>query len=176
MSSFRSLDRLLPRLQQARCTNAAVPTLMQVAEKKAKPSDSLAPADPINKWMATPAVVDQTLGMMDRASLWCNLRLLRGLELDEFLRGSREAYTVVQQLTAQQRWDDLRGLLHPVAFDSILEAAEARPAPLFQADDITIRAAVLSKADVLEPSDDVSPGTCRAPPDRCSPLPACVAQ
>ena len=126
----------------------------------------LAPAEEVNKWMDDTFLVDQSLGYVDRTSLWMSLRLLRGLEVPDFLLGSRHAYQVVQQLAAGRQWDDLEHLLHPAALASLQDSVDGRRAPCAAAvqmaapDNISIRAAVLSRAEVLEPAEGSGTGTC----------------
>ena len=64
------------------------------------PPSKLVPLDDVNRWMGCARTVDQDLGVYDRTELWCNLRLLAGLDVEEFLLGSRHAYQVVSELTS----------------------------------------------------------------------------
>ena len=52
------------------------------------PPPVLAPLEDVNRWMSDPRSVDQDIGVFDRTQIWMNLRLLHGLDLDEFLVGS----------------------------------------------------------------------------------------
>ena len=52
----------------------------------------------VNGWMACPHTIDQQLGVFDRTRVWMSLRLLYGLELSDFLVGTRHAYHVVHDL------------------------------------------------------------------------------
>ena len=147
-------------------------TAMCVAEgvrtrQRAIAQAALAPQETVNRWMDSPYLVDKDLGYVDKTTLWMNLRLLRGLDVEDFMAGSRHAYIVVQQLAAHRQWDGLEPLLHPVAFESLQEAlqvqapcAEQERLHLAAADLINIRSAVLQRADVVAPGQDVVEGTC----------------
>ena len=122
----------------------------------------LASQEAVDKWMADGNSVDQQLGVLDRTRLWMSLRLLNGLDLEDFLRGSRHAYHVVSDLTRGCKWQALSPLVQPTCLEAMQELGpniELLPA---EADEsISIVSAVLSDARVLEPSQatGVLPGT-----------------
>ena len=134
------------------------------AHRMRPPSTKLACADDVNRWMASPKLVDQSLSLYDRTRLWMNLRLLRGLDVEEFLEGATRSYHVVQALMRDGSWDKLEPLLHPVALTSMQELL-GKQVPYAarhtqEADHITVRAAILSRAQLLEPDTDVVGSTC----------------
>ena len=120
----------------------------------------LASQEAVDKWMADGNSVDQQLGVLDRTRLWMSLRLLRGLDLKDFLRGSRHAYHVVSDLTRGCEWQALTPLVQPTCLEAMEQLGPSIELLPAEADEsISIVSAVLSDARVLEPSQDVLPGT-----------------
>ena len=90
-----------------------------------KPLPKLNSLEAVEQWMYCPHTIDQSLHtrIFDRTRVWMSLRLLHGLDLDEFLSGTRHAYHVVQDLLRDGEWDALEPLLQP----DCLEAVESWP-------------------------------------------------
>ena len=112
--------------------------------------------------MACGRTVDQGLSVFDRTGLWMNLRLLHGLDLDEFLVGSKHAYTVVSELMRERQWDALGELMQPTCLEAMQELGPSIARIPADADDsISIYSAVLTSAHVLEPCsrEGIAPGT-----------------
>ena len=117
------------------------------------PPPVLAPLEDVNRWMSDPRSVDQDIGVFDRTQIWMNLRLLHGLDLDEFLVGSRHAYHVVSELMHGGKWDAVAPLVGPECLEAMRELApqiDELPSEALD-DEIKIVSAVLRDARVLEP-------------------------
>ena len=112
----------------------------------------LVPLDEVNGWMADARLIDQRIGVFERTNLWMSLRLLHGLDLPDFLQGSRHAYHVVHNLVRDCEWDALEPMVQP----KCLEALEGfhpniKALPQDTDNDISILSAVVSSARLLEP-------------------------
>jgi len=112
--------------------------------------------------MACGNTVDQGLSVFDRTGLWMNLRLLHGLDLDEFLHGSKHAYTVVSELMRERQWGALGELMQPTCLEAMQELGpNIERIPSGTDESISIISAVLTSAHVLEPCEreGIAPGT-----------------
>ena len=112
--------------------------------------------------MACPRTIDQQLGVYDRTRVWMSLRLLHGLDVHEFLHGSRHAYHVVHSLLRGGEFDALEPLLQPACLEAVHGfAPHVATLPHHADDSISILSAVLTDARLLEPSAEecVVPGT-----------------
>ena len=114
----------------------------------------LAPLEDVNRWMSDARTVDPDLGLFDRTQLWMNLRLLHGLDLDEFLHGSRHAYCVVSELMRNCQWDALEPLLQKPCLEAMQELApKIEQLPKDTNNSVKLTSAVLTNARLLEPCD-----------------------
>jgi len=120
----------------------------------------LRPLKEVNKWMDNMHKVDHEISVFERTQLWMSLRLLHGLDLDDFLLGSRHAYTVVSQLLQDGQWDALAPLVQPTCLDAMRDLGGGG-LPTDGDESISIVSAVLSSAHLLEPCErtGVLPGT-----------------
>lgn len=102
----------------------------------------------VNHWMESPSIVNPHLDLMERTHTWMSLRLLRGLDLEEFLTGSRHAYVVCSELLQNGEWDALGELVQHDCLSSMEQtfAAPSTPYPYATGGDINILSAVLSSA------------------------------
>jgi hypothetical protein len=120
----------------------------------------LAPLKEVTAWMANPEIIDQRIGVFERTNLWMNLRLLHGLDLPEFLQGSRHAYSVVHDLLRAADFDALEPLMQPKCLETLEGFAPNIAAmPRNTDDSITMLSAVLSAAHLLEPCSYTPEGT-----------------
>ena len=120
---------------------------------------SLATTAQIHSWINDPKLVDQNLGVYRAFEMWLMLRMLRGLELPEFLEGCSHAYTTVSWLMYEREWEALSELVSPgclAAMQSTMDEflSERRRIEISQEQDIQLNSVLLSRARVLEAPDD----------------------
>ena len=148
--------RAAPRLAAA----AHTPLRRRCTDAESK----LASSEVVTAWMDDPALVDSSLWPHRRVELWMHLRMLKGLDLPDFLEGTKMAYVVIQQLMYERNWDELAPLVSDNCLNAMQETMEAMASAAqrvqFEEGSIQVQSSVLRSASVLEPGDDVPVGTC----------------
>ena len=92
--------------------------------------------------------------------MWLALRVLRGLDLEEFLEGSAHAYGVVSRLMYRRQWDKLEPLVSPDCLDAMQFTMEqfgdaGQRIEGIDADDaIRVRSNLLCRAQVMKEAGD----------------------
>lgn len=84
----------------------------------------LAPVSKVNQWMADESLVDPQLGLWGRTQLWCALRVLAGLDVEDFLQGARVAHTVVLARMYQRDFEPLEPVVSPRVLDALKSTME----------------------------------------------------
>ena len=150
------LARRAPRLAAATHT----PLRRRCTDAESK----LASSEVVTAWMDDPALVDSSLWPHRRVELWMQLRMLKGLDLPDFLEGTKMAYVVIQQLMYERDWDGLAPLVSENCLTAMQETMEAMASAAqrvqFEEGSVQVQSSVLRSASVLEPGDDVPVGTC----------------
>lgn len=107
-------------------------------------------------------------GLLATAKMWLMLRALPGLDLPNFLEGSRVAYTTVSTLMYAQDWEALDPLVSPAMMTAMQQTMEElsgdgrRVMGLDDEDAIAVHRAVLREVLILEDEDESVPnGTTR---------------
>ena len=166
-----ALDTWLAMLLQRASRLARAPTLLQrtrlprcawpASRFSSQPDseDGLAPVELVNAWMEDETLTDATLWPHRRLELWLYLRNLKGLDLPNFLEGTRHAYVVVQRLMYQRDWDELEPLVSEGCLKAMQETMEHMGSVAqrvqFEEGDIVVQSAVLRKARVLKPPETI---------------------
>ena len=142
------VSRHAPRLR-SRCTDA---------------ESKLASSEVVSAWLDDPALVDASLWPHRRVELWMQLRMLKGLDLPDFLEGTKVAYVVLQQLMYERDWDGLAPLVSESCLNAMQETmqemASAAQRVQFDEGSFRVQSSVLRSASMLEPDDDTPAGTC----------------
>ena len=121
----------------------------------------LADNEEVVAWMANDALVDHSaVWGLRRMEMWLALRVLRGLDLEEFLEGSAHAYGVVSRLMYRRQWDKLEPLVSPDCLDAMQFTMEqfgdaGQRIEGIDADDaIRVRSNLLCRAQVMKEAGD----------------------
>ena len=156
----------------ARCAGRATPLLMRssrlpVLRRGASdgPPTQLASSDRVSAWMADESLVSPQ-GFFGRPRMWLMLRALPGLDLPDFLAGSRLAYSAVVQLMYAKDWDTLA----PLVSEPMLKAMQGTMDEFADAGrrivdveegSIDVQTAVLREVHVLEDQTGLPEGARR---------------
>lgn len=130
---------------------------LRTATRRRLFSSDLADTKIVDGWMADERLVDGGLGFLRRLELWAALRLLPGLDLPDFLEGTRFAYSAVTRLMYRRDFEGLAPLVLPACLTAMEEAMDefggaAHRVVDEEADDaISVRHAVLHRAFLLQP-------------------------
>ena len=120
----------------------------------------LADNEEVVAWMANDALVTSAVWGLRRMEMWLALRVLRGLDLEEFLEGSAHAYGVVSRLMYRRQWDKLEPLVSPDCLDAMQFTMEqfgdaGQRIEGIDADDaIRVRSNLLCRAQVMKEAGD----------------------
>lgn len=129
----------------------------------------MAPEETVKRWLADEQLVDRNLGMFQRISLWAMLRALPGLDLPDFLLGTRHAYGEVTRLMYRRNFAALEPLVAPACLEAMQQTMDEFGAAAHRVVDadldgaIAVRRAVLCGAEVFKPAPDDAPDA----PRRC---------
>ena len=112
------LRRIGPRLTQRRA-------LCSGASK----SPELADANLVESWLDDSSVVCDQLGFFSRLLLRTTLRTLPGLDLPDFLEGTKIAYPTVTRLMYSRDWTSLEPLVSQKMLDAMKQTMESVSLP-----------------------------------------------
>lgn len=149
MQLRRAIGTLAPaRIGRCRC----------YAAQRAPPE--LAPAELIDSWMADSRLVSDSLGFFGRMEMHFTLRTLPGLDLPDFLQGSRLAYAAVTRLMYSRDWDALEPLVSPAMLNAMQQTMEEEPFDVRRVEgceeegSIVVTQATLQRVQLLTPPTD----------------------
>jgi len=122
----------------------------------------LAPSDPINEWIRDPNLTSPA-GLFGGPRMWVMLRVLPGLNLPEFLAGTRMAYGAVTRLMYARDWIALEPLVSAEMLAAMQETMDQfggegrRVVDAEDEDAIVVQSAVLREVHVLADQEAVGP-------------------
>ena len=124
------------------------------------------PHDVVQEWFDDGTLIVPSLNIFRRFELYLSLRLIKGLDLREFLAGTAIAYPAVMSLMYAREWEGLRPLTSAGAFEAMRATMEEMAGEGHRveldgdgADAIDVLSCRLRKAEVLVPDEHTPAGT-----------------
>ena len=130
------------------------------------PPRPLAPPELVDAWMADSTLIDPGLPVWRRAELWLTLRMLHGLDLEDFLRGASGAYPVVLRAMYNRDWPVLEPLVSEQCLDAMQATMEDMARNAQRVDlagdesDFQMISCRLSRAQILQSDSETPAGSC----------------